>query len=38
MFNKNGKNRKVYYTNMTREKLLGMKYSQITEKKSHSKF
>ncbi|MEE3343487.1 MAG: hypothetical protein VZS44_05305 [Bacilli bacterium] len=38
MFNKNGKNRKVYYTNITREKLLGMKYSQITEKKSHSKF
>ena len=35
IFNKNGKNRKVYYTNMTREKLLKMEYSQISEKRPH---
>ncbi len=34
MFNKNGKNRKVYYTKMTREKLLRMEYSKIPENKS----
>ena len=38
MFNKNGNNKKVYYTNITREKLLRMEYSQIPEKKSHLKF
>ena len=34
MFNKKGKNRKVYYTKMTREKLLKMEYSQIPENRS----
>ena len=34
MFNKKEKNRKVYYTKMTREKLLKMEYSQIPENRS----
>ena len=34
MFNKKEKNRKVYYTKMTREKLLKMEYSQNPENRS----
>ena len=34
MFNKKGQNRKVYYTKMTREKLLKMEYSQNPENRS----
>ena len=37
MFNKNGKKRKVYYTNMAREKLLGKEFLQISEKSSRSR-
>ena len=39
MFNKDGKNtRNVYYTKMSREKLLGSTYSQIPENKPPVKF
>ena len=37
MFNKGSKKRRVYYTQMTREKLLGTEYSKIAEEKPHVK-
>ena len=37
IFNKGGKPKKVFYTNMTREKLLGMDYKEISEENYYKK-